>query len=353
MTHEAQNHKDRKREPGSTIRLGRSTTEALRVLNLCPSLPADTFRHVLHLRSAGGAYKLLGKLKQAGLAEMERVEVGYLLADRPLGLWSLTELGRRATASAQQTRTGRRSCAADSTSSVLGARSRRRTRTNFTLMVAAYRLLAFLLTERYLEGQQTELCAWEQPWFRRLWLAEQDEDLRVQLAAGAVFETRVRKTDQGNADNERTSILLVPDLGTAPVASERCCAGCMRSGTHGVTRSHKWWWAQSIRTVTAHAPKPGPICCRPQAAGVPTRRFVGASSAGTTSPQCWQSGLLGAGLHEGPAIIRRPAHDQAGTSVVRQQAHASKCSILSDDIRCLVSSCVTGLGYNTRSSTGT
>src|SRR5207253_846652 len=203
MTHDASNRKNTAGEPGSsTIRLGTTTAAALRVLNLCPLLPADAFRHLVHLRSAGGAYRVLGNLKRARLAEVERVDVGYLLADRPLGLWSLTEPGRRACASAHLTGIGHHSGAPERTLSIHEARSRALRRTSLTLLVATYRLLAFLVAERCVEDQKTELCAWEQPWCRRFWYSEQDDDLRVRLPACAACETTAGKADFGNVGCE-------------------------------------------------------------------------------------------------------------------------------------------------------
>jgi DNA-binding PadR family transcriptional regulator len=67
----------------------------MQILDMCPLLPVDAFRHIAGFRSIAGAYRRLKKLRRAGLAEMERAELGYLLADRPLGLWSITELGQR------------------------------------------------------------------------------------------------------------------------------------------------------------------------------------------------------------------------------------------------------------------
>jgi DNA-binding PadR family transcriptional regulator len=76
-------------------RPGRSAMAAMQILDMCPLLPVDAFRHIAGFKSIGGAYRRLEKLRRAGLAEMERAEVGYLLADRPLGLWSMTEHGQR------------------------------------------------------------------------------------------------------------------------------------------------------------------------------------------------------------------------------------------------------------------
>src|SRR5690348_13258936 len=110
MTRQASNRENVRVESGnSTIRLGTTRAAALRVLNLCPLVPADAFRHLVHLRSAGGAYRVLRNLKDAGLADVQHVDVGYLLADRPLGLWSLTERGRRACDSARVRQIGHRS----------------------------------------------------------------------------------------------------------------------------------------------------------------------------------------------------------------------------------------------------
>src|SRR5262245_50161420 len=68
---------------------------AMQILAMCPLLPVDAFRHLAGFRSIGGAYRRLEKLRRADLAEMERAELGYLLAERSLGLWSITEHCRR------------------------------------------------------------------------------------------------------------------------------------------------------------------------------------------------------------------------------------------------------------------
>jgi hypothetical protein len=88
----SQRHKS---ELGVKTRPGRSGLAALQILHMCPLLPVDAFRHIAGFRSIGGAYRRLEKLRRAGLAEMQRAELGYLLADRPLGLWSITERGQR------------------------------------------------------------------------------------------------------------------------------------------------------------------------------------------------------------------------------------------------------------------
>ena len=89
------NHLKGTRASCVTARPGRSAIAAMQILEMCPLLPVDAFQHIAGFRSIGGAYRRLEKLRRAGLAEMERSEVGYLLADRLLGLWSITEHGQR------------------------------------------------------------------------------------------------------------------------------------------------------------------------------------------------------------------------------------------------------------------
>src|SRR5262245_3352459 len=118
---------------------------ALRILDMCPLLPVDAFRHLAGFRSIGGAYRRLENLRRAGLAEMERAEVGYFLADRPLGLWSITEHGQRVLEAVSR---------ADwPASDPRGPRTPHRGEPNLTRRVAAYRLLAFLVAECNADGR--------------------------------------------------------------------------------------------------------------------------------------------------------------------------------------------------------
>jgi len=112
---------------------------ALRILHMCPLLPVEAFRHIAGFRSIGGAYRRLEKLRRAGLAEMERAELGYLLAGRPLGLWSITEHGQRLFDEVS----GADRRASDFRDPCTPARAE----PNPTSLVAAYRLLAFFVAE--------------------------------------------------------------------------------------------------------------------------------------------------------------------------------------------------------------
>ena len=191
----------------------RSALAALRILHLCPLLPVDAFRHIAGFGSIGGAYRRLENLRRAGLADMERAELGYLLADRPLGLWSITERGQRVL--------GELSRLDASTSGPRGQRNPPHGLPNVTSRVAAYRLLAFLVAECNADGQMVDLCAFEHPWVRTIRGPHQGEPLRVRLPAGAVLATRIPGTERAGSGAEKTSLGLVPDLGAAPVARYR------------------------------------------------------------------------------------------------------------------------------------
>ena len=186
---------------------------AMQILAMCPLLPVDAFRHIAGFRSIGGAYRRLEKLRRAGLAEMERGELGYLLADRPLGLWSITEQGRRLCDEV--------SCVDRRVSDRRGPGTRLRGEPNLTTRVAAYRMLAFFIAECNADGRKVELRTWEQPWVRTVCGPEQRKPLRVQLLAGAVLAGGELGGECAAPAGGRVCIVLVPDLGAAPVTRHR------------------------------------------------------------------------------------------------------------------------------------
>jgi len=81
---------------GAGPRLRCSALNALRLLETCPLVPVDAFAHLAGLSSLSAAYKQLARLKSAGLVEVTRAELGYLVAERRLNLWTVSESGRRA-----------------------------------------------------------------------------------------------------------------------------------------------------------------------------------------------------------------------------------------------------------------
>jgi hypothetical protein len=185
----------------------------MQILAMCPLLPVDAFRCIAGFKSIGGAYRRLEKLRRAGLAEMEQADLGYLLAERPLGLWSLTEQGRRLCDEV--------SCADPRAADLRDPGTRLRGEPNLTTRVAAYRMLAFLIAECNADGRKVELRTWEQPWVRTVCGPEQRKPLRVQLLAGAVLAGGELGGECAAPAGGRVCIVLVPDLGAAPVTRHR------------------------------------------------------------------------------------------------------------------------------------
>jgi hypothetical protein len=87
-------------------------------------------------------------------------------------------------------------------------------------LIATYRLLASLVLERGADGQEVEVEAWEWPWVREVCSAIQGKFLRVRMPAGAMLRAREPAVDSDRLRDHLTQVLLIPDLGTAPVV--RC-----------------------------------------------------------------------------------------------------------------------------------
>ena len=187
------------------MRTGAQTLAALVMLDRCPSLPPDVLACLLglHLRAT---YQLLARLARAGLAHAVPAELGHVLGGRGIGLWSLTDWGRQRVAE----ETGR-------PVAVCARRATRRARpraTGLPLLVSTYRLLAALVAE-HSEAEPVQVLAWEYRW-RRTW-----------RPVGAAGRRTVAVELPGAADlapslgRPRWTVLLLPDLGTAPVGSYR------------------------------------------------------------------------------------------------------------------------------------
>ena len=202
-------------------RLRESAFAALRLLEICPLMPADAFVPIVGLKSWTAGYQQLARLRRAGLVEVCRVDLSYLLGERRLGLWKTTEAGTRVLGIA-----GVLPVAADLALLPYGPPARRKrrgrpTETELAPLVAAYRLLATLVTEGATAGQVGEVGAWEQPWIRSAWSPLQAKFVRTRLPAAAVL---VRSTATGGSTKgsaSATGMLLIPDLGTAPILRYR------------------------------------------------------------------------------------------------------------------------------------
>jgi hypothetical protein len=186
------------------MRIGAQTLSALVMLDRCPFLPADAVAALLDLHSRA-AYQLLARLARAGLAQTVSVELGHVLGGRRIGLWSLTNRGRQRVA--------------DETGDAVmarGRRARQRARhrpTDLPLLVSTYRLLSALVAE-HAEAEPVQVLAWEYRW-RRTWrpVAAGRRTLAVELPGAADLAL--------SSARPRWTVLLLPDLGTAPVGGYR------------------------------------------------------------------------------------------------------------------------------------
>jgi hypothetical protein len=104
--------------------------------------------HLVGLTSMSTAYQQLARLAHAGLDEVRRVDPGYLVGERRIGCWMMTEEGRRLFAASEE-RSGARSGAwlhADRSRRPHGRPMVAR-HGELPLLIAAYRMLAFLVNE--------------------------------------------------------------------------------------------------------------------------------------------------------------------------------------------------------------
>jgi hypothetical protein len=202
--------------PAASLRPRSRGLAALRLREMCPLLPVDVFVHGVGLNSCSAAYQQLARLRQAGLAEVQRVDPGYLLGERPLGLWRITPRGRLALDVAGVERVGNQPREHGQ------VRQRPHSSSNNLIsLLAAYRLLALVVMELATDDHQVNVSVWEWPWVRQVWSPSRNRFLRVSLPAGAVLEHRETATQTAAMTGWRTPVLLVPDLGTAPVVRYR------------------------------------------------------------------------------------------------------------------------------------
>jgi Replication-relaxation len=201
------------------LRLGRSAARALRLLEICPMVPIDAFAGLMGLSSVGGAYKQLGKLRSAGLADRLQGDVGYLVSERPLALWRITEQGRRAMKTADVDLVGDHRASHHAVDRMHPKLHRQHTQ--LTLLVAAYRLLSAMLVERAGIGRPVDVWRWEYPWIRSYRSVERGRVLTVKIPGGALLCPRPKSGVSLKWSVNASHVLLLPDLGTAPVSRYR------------------------------------------------------------------------------------------------------------------------------------
>jgi hypothetical protein len=192
------------------MRVGPSGRAALQLLACCPRLPTDVVASLLRLRHTRSAAQLLLRLRTAGLARSETSRPGPVTGPRTDRLWTLTPAGRAFL--------DRRHLALSEEYGRLlpGGRPARWPDTarqrDTPMLVATYRLLAEVACSI---DRPVRVTAWEHPWIRTLAHTETGRARRVRLPAAAVLV-------QDNLDGEQPpGLLLLPDLGTLPVAGYR------------------------------------------------------------------------------------------------------------------------------------
>ena len=192
-------------------RVGPSGRAALELLACCPRMPADVMAVLLGHRRAVSTMQLLARLRRAGLVQHQAFSLGPLLGSRPVRLWTLTAAGN-----AFLTRRGLASFEHPG-QLAYGVPERWREparQRQVPLLVAAYRLLAEVATGL---DRPVRVCAWEHPWVRTIRPTDRGRRRRVRLPAAAVLASR--QTD--DRQQTVTRVLLLPDIGTASLASYR------------------------------------------------------------------------------------------------------------------------------------
>lgn len=212
------------RTEGMACRVRTSGLAALRLLQTCPLMPVDAFVALLGLGSRSSGYQQLARLRRAGLAEVRRVDLGYLLGERPTGLWELTDAGQQAVRTVRvlprSEDPGIRGVLPYGPPDPEERRTRAR-ESDLPLVVAEYRVLATLASERNACGEPVLVVAWERPWVRSVWSPGQGTVLRVRLPAAAVLMPRGTVLSSTATSARPTPVLVLPDLGTAPVIRYR------------------------------------------------------------------------------------------------------------------------------------
>ena len=89
------------------------------------------------------------------------------------------------------------------------------------LLIATYRLLASLVLEPAAGRQVVEVRAWEWPWVREAVSIADGRLLRVKMPAGAILSSHKTSAETDRMTGHLSQVLLVPDLGTAPVVRYR------------------------------------------------------------------------------------------------------------------------------------
>jgi len=190
------------------MRVGPSGCAALHLLACCPRMPTGVVARLLRMRHTRSAAQLLLRLRTAGLARYETAKPGPVVGARGVRLWTLTAAGHELV--------DRRGLAPSEEAGGLmpyGRPARRpdtERQRDTPMLVVAYRLLGHVVREM---DWPVRVAAWEHPWIRTLAHAEIGRERHVRLPAAAVL---VQDNLEGT---QPRGLLLLPDVGTLPVAS--------------------------------------------------------------------------------------------------------------------------------------
>ena len=207
---------------GTVHQFRQGALRALSVLDMCPMVPVDAFVHLVGLTSQSSAYQQLARLRDAGLAEARRVDPGYLVGERRLGCWMITDRGRQTLGLAAWPRPVRQEAIVREGRGARGAHGLARiSEHDLPLLIATYRLLAAVVVERSARGHAVEITSFEWPWVRGWWSVADDKLLQVNVRAGVILTACEEGIAPGPPREQLAHVLLVPDLGTAPIARYR------------------------------------------------------------------------------------------------------------------------------------
>jgi len=169
--------------------------ELLEHLAQLPFVPVRVVSELVGRASPSSVNRRLRALQQRGLVRAARVPSGGTRGGRPLALWRLTPDGE-----ALLGRPGRPGPA-------------ERLPRQWLRLIATYDMLGALAAGLSAEGGSVTLQAWEAPWQRVVSMGSCVRSL--QLPGAAVLAS------SGSEAEPRLSVLLLPDLGWAPVALHR------------------------------------------------------------------------------------------------------------------------------------
>jgi hypothetical protein len=192
------------------VRVGPSGRAALHLLACCPRMPTDVVAVLLGMRHARSAAQLLTRLRGLDLARYQIARLGPIVGSQPTRLWAVTPAGQ-----AVLTGRGLGPSLQDAAQLPYGEPERwpkTVRQRDLPMLIAAYQLLAELVGE---VPQPARLGAWEHPWIRGSRPAEGGRKRLVRLPAAAVL------TGEHAEGSPLLRLLLVPDVGTAPLASYR------------------------------------------------------------------------------------------------------------------------------------